>query len=163
MVEAVVVLVLPPSLRNFILVDTGMMWCLGHIIFIAQNPLFWYHLLIILQLVLLLVIHLLKAAGGGKGSAGTSSTYLASQKCILGFMVVIFCSCLVDIIHSWDISNNSSPIIHHIWVLRIYLALMVVLEVILVPVLPTSFPRKFILEETDMISGFSHLSIIVKH
>ena len=40
MVEAVVVLVLPPSLRKFILVDTGMMWCLGHIIFIAQNPLF---------------------------------------------------------------------------------------------------------------------------
>ena len=78
-------------------------------------------------------------------------------------MVVTLCYYWVGVIYPWDIPTNSIPLFRYILVVRIYLSLMVVVELMSGLVLPTSSLQKDDFVETDMMIGFSNLGMIVEY
>ena len=50
----------------------------------------------------------------GKVIVGPRTAYMTSQNYIIGFMVVILCNHLLEIIHTYYIPTNSSPLLHYL-------------------------------------------------
>ena len=88
---------------------------------------------------------------------------LPTRKSIVGLRVTILCTLRVGIIHPWVINTKKVPILRHIFGGRIIMVLMVMVEVVLILVQPTSSSKMIILVETYMMWSLVHISVSAKH
>ena len=115
MVEVVLVLGPPTSTPiKLVLADTCMMWGLGHIIVISQDPPYRHHLVSMTHLMLLVVLHLVLQMVMIKVVRITGASILPLKKWIVGLIVVVLCHLWVGIIQAQDIETNTGFLLNYI-------------------------------------------------